>query len=74
MVVLTKYKDIAILAAMGAKGSRLPKFFVMQGLWIGVMGTCLGLVLGHLLCYFANTYLVGCRSMNPVYALSFVPV
>jgi lipoprotein-releasing system permease protein len=72
MIVLTKYKDIAVLMSMGARRSQIRRIFVMQGAMIGVIGTAIGLVVGYTFCYFAGTY----RWVpldESVYALSYVP-
>ena len=72
MIVLTKYKDIAVLMSMGARRHQIRKIFVAQGALIGVLGTIIGLILGHTLCYFADKYhLVPLN--ESVYQLSFVP-
>ncbi len=72
MVVLTKYKDIAVLIAMGARRHQIARIFVLQGVLIGIAGTVLGLVAGHALCYYANAY-HWIQLDDTVYALSFVP-
>lgn len=72
MVVLTKYKDIAVLLSMGAKRSQIRGIFVMQGIMIGVLGTAVGLIFGYSLCYLANRY-QWVQLDESVYALSFVP-
>lgn len=46
MVVMEKYKDIAILKSMGASSKGILKIFVIEGLITGVVGTILGTVLG----------------------------
>jgi lipoprotein-releasing system permease protein len=46
MVVMEKYKDIAILKSMGASSKGILKIFVIEGLVTGVVGTVLGTVLG----------------------------
>jgi len=72
MIVLTKYKDIAVLMSMGARRAQIRRIFVMQGAMIGVIGTAIGLVVGYAFCYFAGTY----RWVpldESVYALSYVP-
>jgi lipoprotein-releasing system permease protein len=72
MIVLTKYKDIAVLMSMGARRGQIRRIFVMQGAMIGVIGTAIGLVLGYTFCYFAGAY----RWIpldESVYALSYVP-
>ncbi len=72
MIVLTKYKDIAVLMSMGARRSQIRRIFVMQGVMIGVIGTAIGVALGYSLCYFADKYHM-VRLDESVYALSFVP-
>jgi lipoprotein-releasing system permease protein len=46
MVVMEKYKDIAILKSMGASSKGILKIFVVEGLVTGVVGTILGTFLG----------------------------
>lgn len=72
MVVLTKYKDIAVLISMGARRKQIRRIFVLQGVLIGVIGTAIGLLAGYALCYFADKYR-WIRLDETVYALSFVP-
>ena len=48
MVVMEKTKDIAILKSMGGTGVSVMKIFVLEGLFVGVVGTFFG-VLGGLL-------------------------
>ena len=72
MVVLTKYKDIAVLMTMGTRRSQIRRIFVMQGAMIGVIGTVIGLAIGYAFCHFAGEY----RWIpldESVYALSYVP-
>jgi len=46
MVVMEKYKDIAILKSMGAASGGILKIFVIEGLVVGVVGTILGTISG----------------------------
>jgi lipoprotein-releasing system permease protein len=46
MVVMEKYKDIAILKSMGAPSKGILKIFVIEGLVVGVVGTILGAISG----------------------------
>jgi lipoprotein-releasing system permease protein len=46
MVVMEKYKDIAILKSMGAPSKGILKIFVIEGGIIGVVGTALGTIFG----------------------------
>jgi lipoprotein-releasing system permease protein len=47
-VVMEKYKDIAILKAMGFYPSDIKKIFLIQGVILGVIGSFLGVPLGML--------------------------
>ena len=72
MIVLTKYKDIAVLMSMGATRKQIRRIFILQGVIIGLVGTAIGLSIGYTLCYFADQYR-WIRLDETVYALSFVP-
>jgi lipoprotein-releasing system permease protein len=72
MMVMEKYRDIAVLMSMGARREQIRRIFMLQGILIGVVGTAIGLVTGYLLCYFADRYR-WIRLDEQVYALSFVP-
>jgi lipoprotein-releasing system permease protein len=72
MIVMTKYRDIAVLMAMGARRAQIRAIFVLQGATIGLVGTAIGLTAGYTLCYFADKYR-WVRLNEAVYALSFVP-
>jgi lipoprotein-releasing system permease protein len=72
MMVMEKYKDIAILMSMGARQQQIRKIFMLQGALIGVVGSIVGLTAGYALCYFADKYR-WIRLPEDVYSLSFVP-
>jgi len=72
MVVLTKYKDVAVLMSMGARRRQIRRIFVLQGAMIGALGVVIGLILGYTFCYFAGTYRL-IPLDETVYALSYVP-
>jgi lipoprotein-releasing system permease protein len=72
MVVLTKYRDIAVLMSMGARREQIRRIFIMQGAMIGAVGTVIGVVLGYGICFFADKYHLIALD-ETVYALSFVP-
>ncbi len=72
MMVMEKYRDIAILMSMGARLGQVRRIFMMQGVLIGVVGSAIGLGVGYTLCYYANRYR-WVRLPQDVYALSFVP-
>ena len=72
MMVMEKYRDIAVLMSMGARHSQIRRIFMMQGVLIGIVGSVLGLIVGYTLCYFANRY-QWVKLPEAVYALPFVP-
>jgi lipoprotein-releasing system permease protein len=72
MMVLEKTRDIAILLSMGATARQIRRIFVWQGVIIGVVGTFLGLVLGHLISFFADKYHLVHLAAD-VYTISYVP-
>jgi lipoprotein-releasing system permease protein len=72
MMVMEKYRDIAVLMAMGARRNQIRNIFMLQGVLIGVVGTVLGLVAGYSICYFADRY-HWLRLDEQIYALSYVP-
>ncbi len=51
MVVTDKQSDIAILRTLGASPRSIMKIFIVQGTWIGIVGTALGVIGGVLLAY-----------------------
>jgi lipoprotein-releasing system permease protein len=72
MMVMQKYRDIAVLMTMGAKRSQVRWIFMLQGVLIGIVGSAIGLVAGYGLCYYADRYQLVPLDAT-VYALSFVP-
>jgi lipoprotein-releasing system permease protein len=72
MMVMEKYRDIAILVSMGAQASQIRRVFQFQGVLIGAVGTALGLAAGHLLSFLADKYR-WIRLDEEVYQLSYVP-
>ena len=47
MMVMEKYRDIAVLMSMGARRAQIRQIFMLQGVLIGVSGTAIGLVAGY---------------------------
>ncbi|MCE2398246.1 MAG: ABC transporter permease [Gemmatimonadetes bacterium] len=56
MVVATRRREIGILKAMGLTRRDTLVVFVLQGLWIGVVGTAAGLALGQILAVLIERY------------------
>ena len=73
MNVMEKKREIAILKAMGATDRGIMNIFMLQGLFIGVVGTIIGVTGGYLLCYILNTYEI-IKLPADVYYLSHLPV
>ena len=42
MMVMEKYRDIAVLMSMGARPRQIRRIFMLQGVLIGVVGTASG--------------------------------
>lgn len=72
MMVLEKTRDIAILLSMGATKDNIRRIFILQGVIIGAVGTIIGVIIGQILCYFADKYHL--ISLAPdVYSIAYVP-
>jgi len=50
LMVMDKKKSIAILRSMGASGQAIRRIFMVEGIFIGCVGSTIGLVLGSGLC------------------------
>lgn len=72
MMVMEKYRDIAILMSMGARYGQIRRIFMLQGVLIGVVGSAIGLTAGYTLCYFAEKYR-WIPLEESVYSMRFVP-
>lgn len=73
MNVIEKKREIAILKAMGATNKGIMTIFMLQGLFIGLFGTIIGVAGGYLLSYVLNTYQI-IKLPADVYYLSHLPV
>jgi len=51
MLVKDKGRDIAVLRTMGATKGMVMRIFFMDGAFVGVVGTTIGLILGLLFCH-----------------------
>ena len=54
MVVMEKRRDIGILRTIGVSSGSILRLFVLEGLYVGLSGTMVGLVLGTLLATHLN--------------------
>ena len=73
MMVMEKYRDIAVLMSMGATRQQIRRIFMLQGVLIGAVGTAIGLAIGFTAVLLRRTNTAGCRFREQVYSLSFVP-
>ncbi len=72
MMVVEKTKDIAILKSMGAAQGQIRRIFMWQGLLIGIVGTAMGVAVGHLACWVCQRYRLLPLDAE-VYGLAYVP-
>ncbi|MFW6160644.1 MAG: FtsX-like permease family protein, partial [Acidobacteriota bacterium] len=72
LMVMEKTRDIGVLMAMGATFQQVRRIFFYQGSMIGVVGTFLGVTLGAIWCWAANTFKL-IRVPVDIYQISYVP-
>lgn len=73
MMVMEKTKDIAIFRTIGATGRSIQKLFVYQGMFIGMIGTGAGVLIGTSLCYLQLKYAL-VTLPGDVYYITALPV
>ena len=56
MVVVDRTREIGILKSMGMTDRRILRVFRLQGLWIGMIGTTLGVALGLAMIWALDRY------------------
>jgi len=56
MMVMDKQKSIAMLRAMGASAGQIRRLFMVQGMFIGVLGSLIGAGLGIGICLLQMRY------------------
>ncbi len=72
LMVMEKTRDIGVLKSMGATSRSIMKIFFFQGAMIGVFGTMIGVALGLLWCWLANTFELIKLPVH-IYMIPFVP-
>ncbi|TET54095.1 MAG: lipoprotein-releasing ABC transporter permease subunit [Desulfobacteraceae bacterium] len=73
MMVMEKNRDIAILRTMGASPKSIMSIFIFQGLFVGLVGTLLGLMSGSFLCHILARYKF-IKLPPDIYYISTLPV
>lgn len=56
--------DIALMRSLGATRGKIFSFVLVEGLFLGVIGTILGIALGHLLAFAAQSWVEETRHMT----------
>jgi lipoprotein-releasing system permease protein len=74
MLILEKKNDIAILRSMGADNELVRKIFILEGVFISMIGATSGLILGLLICWIQVTFGVVKLSSSGNYIVNDYPV
>ncbi|OIO36177.1 MAG: hypothetical protein AUJ72_06095 [Candidatus Omnitrophica bacterium CG1_02_46_14] len=56
ILVMDKTKDIGVLKSLGSTPSSLRNIFAVDGLWVGLTGSTIGLVTGAGICFLLKRY------------------
>jgi lipoprotein-releasing system permease protein len=73
MTVIEKKRDIGILKAMGATNNTITKIFMFEGIWVGIIGTISGIIIG-LGVILAQIYFHFYKMDSTVYKIEALPV
>ena len=73
MVVSDRTREIGILKAMGMTRKAILRVFVLQGVWIGLIGTGLGVLIGVLTCWLLATFEI-IKIPPEIYFVDHLPV
>jgi len=80
MVVTDKRNDIAILRTMGLTSSQVMMIFIVQGIFIGMLGTLIGVILGVTLALNVSEMIAGLQTLlgvqflsSDVYFINYLP-
>jgi len=73
MVVMEKTSEIGILKSMGASSRGIMKIFIVEGLFIGIVGTALGNLLAYSLCWLQLNYKI-MSLPEGIYYMNTVPI
>lgn len=73
MIVMAKTRDIGLLRAIGSSRRSVLMIFLMVGIYIGVIGTVLGIACGYGICSFIQVYPIQLPGNGQVYNLKYLP-
>jgi lipoprotein-releasing system permease protein len=80
MVVTDKRNDIAILRTMGLTSAQVMWIFIVQGVFIGMLGTLIGVILGVTLALNVSDIIAGVQTLlgvqflnSDVYFINYLP-
>ncbi len=73
MVTTQKTREIGILKSMGASNPMILKIFLYHGIFIGVVGTTLGVLTGLVVCWLLENY-IAYKLPPAIYGLETLPV
>ncbi|MBE0642700.1 MAG: ABC transporter permease [Bacteroidetes bacterium] len=72
MLVLEKKRDIGILRTMGMPARRVQRIFLLEGVWIGLIGVAAGLVIGLLFTWAQAEF--GLFKLDDAFIIPAIPV
>ena len=72
LVVAERRNDIAILSAMGSTRKSIMFVFILEGFFLGAIGSLCGVVFGLIVCWFGQRYKLVSLPAD-VYSISYVP-
>lgn len=73
MIVMAKTRDIGMLRAVGSSRRSVMMIFLLVGIYIGLIGTVLGIVGGYGICSFIQVYPIELPGNGQVYNLKYLP-
>jgi len=73
MSVIEKKRDIGVLKVKGATGNSIKNIFLLQGFYVGILGTISGFILGLVVYFLQTTYKL--YPLNPLeYKIDAIPM
>ncbi len=73
MIVMAKTRDIGLLRAIGSSRRSVMMIFLLVGIYIGLIGTALGIVGGYGVCSIIQVYPIELPGGGQVYNLKYLP-